>query len=509
MTGDAKELGKYLQRLIDSGARVAMVSALLLAIGTAPVFLQTFINDDGTYALVARKLAAGGLLYRDAVDNKPPLIYLTFGAAYALFGNASVVAVKLLAAAVDLACAGLLFVIGRRLFSRRVGALAALLFSAAAVTGLAKDFAAPNTECFMNLFVLGALALLSREPEHPRRRELVAAGVLVGVASLYRLQGAAALLAALSFFFARRRALRPRFLVAAAWMVGGFLLPLACAVSAFVAQGTWSDLWLWAVRNNFSYVEVGADRFGGHALARIALIAISQLPWLAAAIAAGASWLRTREPERARAQLIWIHLLCGVLAYQAGTRFYGHYFLQVAPFVALMAAWGVANLPRERLRWLRVVPHATVVWLVAFAVVNGVRLSRPLEADGAAEVAAIVRAGGAPDGDVLLWSAPADIVWESGRGYATRFPFNNYLTGRIFGTRHNRPEATRADNSALESAAGWQLLARDLTVSRPAFVVDGRVPDFDVRSYPLLDDYLRRFYAPPLRVGRYDVYRRD
>jgi hypothetical protein len=120
-----------------------------------------------------------------------------------------------------------------------------------------------------------------------------------------------------------------------------------------------------------------------------------------------------------------------------------------------------------------------------------------------------VRATGGPDGDVLLWSAPADIVWESTRGYATRFPFNNYLTGRIFGTRHNLPGATRADNRALESAAGWQLLARDLSASRPAFVVDGRVPDFDVRSYPLLDDYLRRFYAPPLRVGRYDVYRRE
>ena len=209
MTGEDQDLGRWL----GSGRRVAIVSAALLALGTAPVFLQTFINDDATYALVARKLAAGGLLYRDAVDNKPPLIYLTFGAAYALFGSASLLAVKLLAAAVDLASAGLLFVIGRRLFSPRVGALAALLFSAAAVTGLAEDFAAPNTECFMNLFVLAALALLSREPERPRRRTLVAAGILVGVASLYRLQGAAALLATLSFFFLRRRTLRPRFLV--------------------------------------------------------------------------------------------------------------------------------------------------------------------------------------------------------------------------------------------------------------------------------------------------------
>jgi hypothetical protein len=333
--------------------------------------------------------------------------------------------------------------------------------------------------------------------------------VLVGVAALFRLQGAAALFATLLFFFLRRRSLQPRFLRAAAWMTGGFLLPLACAAALFVARGTWGDLWLWAVRNNFSYVDVGAARFGWRALARIGLVGIAQLPWLAAAIASGAAWLRTREPERARAQLIWVQLLCAVLAYQAGTRFYGHYFLQVVPFVALMAAWGVARLPRARLPWLRFVPHATVVWVVGFAAVNGVRLSRVAEVDGAAEVAAAVRAGDAPDGDVLLWSAPPDVVWESARGYATRFPFNNYLTGRIFGTRHNLPGATRAGNRALESAEGWRLLAVDLAASRPAFVVDGRVPDFDVRSYPLLEDYLRRFYAAPVRVGRYDVYRRN
>jgi len=507
MTGSTNDLGGVPR----SGWRLAVACATLLAIGSAPIFLRTFVNDDSTYGLVARKLAAGGLLYRDAVDNKPPLIYLTFGAAYVLFGNASLAAVKVLAVAVDLACAGLLLVIGRRLFSPRVGALAALFFSAAAVTGVAEDFAAPNTECFMNLFVLAALALLTRDPERPRRRVLLAAGVLIGVASLYRLQGAVALLAWMGFFFLRRRSLQPpfRYLAFAAWMVCGFLLPLACAAGVFGARGAWSDLWLWAVRNNFSYVDIGAAHFGWRPLARIALAAISQLPWLAAAIAAGASWLRTREPERGRALLIWVHLLAALFAYQAGTRFYGHYALQVVPFVSLMAAWGVANLPRSDLPWLRFVPYATVVWLVGFSAANTLRLSPPWDDQGAHAVAATVRADGACAGDILLWSAPPDVAWESGRGFATRFPFNNYLTGRIFGTPHNLPSATRAGTRALESAEGWRLFAEDLAASRPAFVVDGRLPGFEASSYPLLGEYLRRYYAAPVRVGRYDVYRRE
>jgi 4-amino-4-deoxy-L-arabinose transferase-like glycosyltransferase len=420
-----------------------------------------------------------------------------------------VVGVKVLTIAVNLGCAGLIFFIGGNLFGRRVGAWAALFFSCAAVTGIVEDFAAPNTEIYANLFVLGSLAVLIRNLDRPSRRALVACGFLGGVAVLYRLQGGAALLGTIAFL-ARRHRVRLPLLRATGWIGIGFALPVAAAIATLAARGTLGDFWLWAVRDNLSYVRLGAAHFGWRPLARIALVGLSQLPLVAAAVATGAAWLRTREPERARLELIWLHLLAALLAYQMGTRFYGHYFLPVVPALSLIAAWGYVNLPRARLPWLRFLPylpHLLVLWLCAFALTNTIRMSTSQEDRQVADAVGFIKAASRSGDEIFLWGAPGTIAFESDRVFATRFPFNNYLTGRIFGTDHSLPGATRAGNRALESAEGWRLLADDLATSRPAFIVDGRIPDFELGRYPLLRDYLLRFYDPAVRFGSLAVYR--
>ena len=242
---------------------------------------------------------------------------------------------------------------------------------------------------------------------------------------------------------------------------------------------------------------------------RIALVVASQLPLLAVAVpAAGVAWIRIREPDRTRAELIWIHLLAALVAYQMGARFYGHYFLQVVPYLALVAAWGHANLPRGRSSTLSLTPHLLVLWLVAFAAINATRLSAMRDEEGSAEAAAFVSAVTRPDDELLLWSARGEIAFDSHRRYATRFPFNSYLTGRIFGTAHARPGASRETNRSLESDAGWQMLAHDLAAAPPAIIIDGGVPGFELSRYPLLRELVQRAYGPPHRFGALAVYRR-
>ncbi|HEY6475037.1 MAG TPA: glycosyltransferase family 39 protein [Polyangia bacterium] len=487
--------------------RLAAACAAALIVGAAPTFLRPFVNDDATYVLIAQKLNAGGLLYRDAVDNKPPLIYATFAAVLRLCGPSSVAAIKVLTIAVELGCATLLFLIGARLFGRRVGAWAALFFSLATVTGVAEDFAAPNTETYMNLFVLGALWFLAREPERPTRRSLVAAGLLLGVAALYRPQGAAPLLGALLYFLRQRRD-RPTLPAAALWMAAGLALPLLGALGYLAARGTLGELWLWAVRSNWSYVRVGAEGVGWRALRRIGLVILSQAPLLAAGIPAAAAWPRTPEPERTRCELVWTQLIAALVAYQLGSRFYGHYFLQLLPFLSLLAAWAYATLPHRRWPALRLLPGLLVLWMIGFAVANTVRLSTSGEADGFPETVAFARAHTVPGDELFLWSASARIAYDRDRRFATRFPFNASLTGSMFGTDHVLPGATRETNRALESPEAWRRLREDLGALPPALIVDGRRPGFELRRYPLLDDYVGRLYEPPVRLGTFDVYRR-
>lgn len=493
--------------LVASRRRWVAVVLVALAVGTAPVFLRTFVNDDATYALIAQKLNAGARLYGDAVDNKPPLIYATFAVVFRVLGSSALAGMKVLTFIAQLTSALLLAALGRRLFGARAGAVAGLLFSFAAVTGLAKDFAAPNTEIFANPFILGALLLLARDLERPSRGALLAAGALIGLASLYRLPAAAALLGVLLFLWAaplsRRERVPMTFL-----LVGGFAAPLAIAAAYFWARGTLGDLWLWAVRGNLSYVQVGEAHLPSFARNALALVVIAHFPLLFVATRVGVLWRSTREPHRTRLRFVLLQLLTALFAYRTGNRFYGHYFLQVVPFLALVGAWGFLHLPWSDRRWLRFVPAAMVSLLVVFTTVNVVRAETVRKLDGLAETIATVEAGTSPNDEVFLWSAPMEIVFDSGRRFATRFPFNTYLTGRSFGTNYAGPGATRAATRRLENPDAWRLLARDLAASPPALIVDGDGGDFAIDKYRSLAPLLRSHYARPLRVGTFTIYRR-
>ncbi len=389
----------------SSRRRLVALAVIALVVGTAPAFLQAFVNDDATYVLVAQKLNAGALLYRDAVDNKPPLIYATFAVVFRMFGPMGAGAMKALTIVAQLTSAVLVAALGRLLFGARTGMVAGLFFSLAATCGLAEDFAAPNTEIFANPFILGALVLLARDLERSRRGTFWAAGTLIGIASLYRLPAAAALLGILLFLW--RSPLPRRERVGATFrMVTGFAAPLAIAAAYFWARGTVGDLWLWAVRGNLSYVRIGEATVSCRLLARIALVVGAQFPLLILGTRVALLWRSTREPHRTRLRFVFLQLLTALLAYRTGSRFYGHYFLQAVPFLALVAAWGFLHLPRRDRRWLRFVPTAMILTLFTFTAINSVRARTRREPGGFAATLAAVEAGTTPDaGDPPLVGA--------------------------------------------------------------------------------------------------------
>lgn len=494
-------------RLGDSGRFGVVTAAAALAIGTAPAFLCTFVNDDATYALVAQKLNSGALLYRQAVDNKPPLIYATFAAMLGIFGPGALVAMKVATVIAQLVCALLVRALGHRLCGARAGTLAAVLFSLASVSGLTKDVAAPNTEIFANPFILGALVLLARDVERPSRRALTGAGLLLGMATLYRLPAAVALVGVWFFLSAGSLPRLPR-LYAALRLTAGFLVPLVVAAGYFGARGTARDLWLWAVRGNLSYVGVGEAQLGLLALVRVALMVAGQFPLLFVATRVGLLWRATREPHRTPLRFLFLQLLTALFAYRTGSRFYGHYFQQVVPFLALIGAWGLLNLPPRDQRWLRFVPAVMIAVLAVFLGVNVVRARNQPTDRGLAEIIATVRAESGPNDEVLLWSAPPEIALQGGRPFATPFPFNNYLTGRVFGTRYVLPNTTRASTRPFENREAWRLFQATLAAAPPAFIVDGDSAQFAIGTYPELAPFLSAHYRPARTVGGLTVYSR-
>lgn len=489
-------------------ANALLVCAAVVLVGSAPGFLRTFITDDASYALIAARLNQGHLLYRDAVDNKPPLIYLTFAAVFRVFGQYNLHAVKLVTAAVLLLTAALVREVGTRLFDRSTGVAAALFFACASVSGIAEDSFAPNTEIYMNLFVLAGLWTLVRGGQTPTSASLLVTGMLVGMAALYRVQALLALPGLCVYLVGKRqtfvRALGGMVLVGA-----GFLLPVVATGAYFLASGTLGDAWQWVVVDNFFYVGAAAVKGGWtKKLAQIGLTAAFFLPILVLCGVGFARFYRAVPADRGRLWVIVILLLGALATYPIGGRFYGHYLLQAVPFLCLMAAWGYqGGLERSR-RTMRLVPPVLAVWCVLSLATNGVRLSASREPAGVSEAAVYLRENTGPADEVFLWAGPPTLLARSQRIAGTRFLNNNPMTGRIWGTARVGPAATPETNRPFERAEAWRLLWDDLGSSPPMIIVDGTVPNFELTRYPRLSQLVVERYQPPVSFGVLRLYRR-
>jgi hypothetical protein len=482
-----------------SRPRLALAIALaVMVIAALPVFGATFINDDATYAIVAQKLNAGGRLYHDAVDNKPPLIYATYEAIFALCGASSMAPVKLVTMLLNAGAVGLLFLIGRALLDRRVGTAAAFLFACAQVSGVATDALAPNTESYANFFILLSVWLAVRRPASSL--SIAAAGAAASMATLYRIQSVAVFvgLAWVVWERAPRRAL--------VWAALGALGPVLGVVAWFWRQGTLAELVGWVLRHNVSYVSVGyADAMTAGKVGRVALALASQLPLLAAAWAGRSLWRSPVAGHRAAKGLLVTQLVLGVAAYQVGRRFYGHYFIQLLPFLALLGGWALATQTSPALRR---VPRLALIWVAGFTVYNGITLVKKGDSKASLSAARYLEARLRTDDRMLLWGADALVPFASGRPFATRFAFNNLLTGRAFGTTHVSATATPASNRELEEPEAWRLFWQDLTNEPPAAIVDGGPRGFRVDNYKNLAALVARDYLPAVPFGDIQVYLR-
>ena len=154
-----------------------------------------FVNgDEGVRALSAVRILEGARLYVDVVTDKPPGASLFYAAVFAVFGR-SMKAVHLAAIAWNFGTALIVFLIASRFYTRRMGLWAALLFVYFSTNYFTQDMMAANTELLMVLPYAAAFYffMVSRETKGSGRNallvvsaRLVAAGVLTGIAGLFK-----------------------------------------------------------------------------------------------------------------------------------------------------------------------------------------------------------------------------------------------------------------------------------------------------------------------------------
>src|SRR5690242_8997710 len=113
-------------RPADMTNRLLLALACVLLVVRLPSLVQPMGADQGLYAYVGDRIRSGALPYRDAWDQKPPAIHVTYAFMRAIVARDAVVpAVDFIAAAV---IAALLWILGGTLAGGTVGPVAAVVF---------------------------------------------------------------------------------------------------------------------------------------------------------------------------------------------------------------------------------------------------------------------------------------------------------------------------------------------------------------------------------------------
>jgi hypothetical protein len=172
--------------------RLSMNQLVLTAILALSLLLRLpFISvplerDEGEYAYIAWLMQEGGLPYKDAFDQKPPGVFFIYLLIMKLFGF-SIEGIHLGMYLWSLGAITLVYLTGCRLFSPRVGLLAAGIFSVASISPAFLGMAA-NTEIFMTLPLTAAAYFACGFAMRLPRGNLTPflCGLMVGLASTFK-----------------------------------------------------------------------------------------------------------------------------------------------------------------------------------------------------------------------------------------------------------------------------------------------------------------------------------
>src|SRR5437879_13333204 len=167
--------------------RVAVLGIILLTVAIRlPSLLHPQpIDSEAMYSVVANEIVDSGRPYIDAVERKPPLLFWTYAAIFEVVGKFNWKALHIVALVWTLGAMAGLYMIGRELFDRNTGLIAALFYSVFQPWWTWKTLSFDG-EMIMNLPIIWAWAIGFNRSASRVRLELFPAGALPGGAFLLK-----------------------------------------------------------------------------------------------------------------------------------------------------------------------------------------------------------------------------------------------------------------------------------------------------------------------------------
>jgi 4-amino-4-deoxy-L-arabinose transferase-like glycosyltransferase len=447
-------------------ARIALAATLVAGVVgiRAPLMDLPLERDEGEYAYIAWRMAAGETPYLDWFDQKPPGVFLAYRLALALPGD-PIVAIRAVAALFGAGSALALLGLARALFGGVAGVVAAFLLAFLSADPMLQGPIA-NTEIFMVPWIIAAALLTLRTlgAERPPFATAVAIGLALGIATAFKqvaLVNAPFLLAVYAWRApsGARGSATARF--AAAMAVGGLLV--------------WGPILLWLWQRGALAPAIDAILL--HNLAYSAALTlpqrVSQLLYMSSPLVAtqGVAWLfaaagliaLARREDRFPAVFLGGFALVNAIGVSVSGFYFPHYFQQLLPAVAVLAAAAItagsqATARRRALSWvgaaLALIP--LVVGAVGFWRIDPEEASRRIYPanyfDVMPAIAAEVAATTSPDDRIFVFGSEPEILFHARRVSASRYIFLFPLFGE-FNDAEQRQAFVIAEIEAARPAA--------------------------------------------------------
>lgn len=474
--------------------------------------------DEGIHATIARSILEGGVMYRDAIDQRTPLTYYLVAAMFRVFGENNMWAVHAVLAGMVAGTAFGLFLIARDWRSTITGIWAALIFCAFSINLFyIGDAFSLSTEWFVIFFTTWSTWWFWRSWRKNSLWQTGLAGVGFAAAFLSKQPGLldfGAPLATLLYLSASGRIRFAEGVRQLTALCTGFVVFSASVFAYFWAEGALDDFYFYAWSYNLFYygpeTSVG-DRFLA-ALGGLDIIR-QNYPLIGITIAGGACLLllslsqkRPDESERT-ANPMAFYLLMWALLSLAGSasagRIYHHYYLQFLPAFVLLAGWFLADFQsRCRISTNYFWKGAIALLLVASAwsvVAGPLRGGWPssLGPEAGTDAATYIREHSKPSDRIFVWGYNPDFYLLADRRAASRYIYCSFLTGLIPWTN---AEPGRDTSYAIVPGT-MTILLRELNATRPKFIVDAslgegrRFSKYPLVRFPPLVDMVNANYV--------------
>lgn len=496
--------------LAGPGWTLVLLLSLFVLLRLPSWFEPHWYTDEGGYATTAWLAMHGSTLYSTVWNNKPPLLFWSYGLALTWFGP-SELGLHLMSTLLGLFAIGGLWRLAKTLLTRKRAALAVLL--AVVLLGLPilnGELALPES-LLIAPAIWGMVATISvLRPGGTRAR--VGWGALAGAcfaaAILYQQTGGAiALAAALWLLLLPRR-------------TGWVQLATMTVVSVVLVAAALAPYVIWAGAGNVFYFLVTS--YDGYAKSSLGLTFGSVLPRAVALLAIPVCAAIGRSDPSPRWRLVWIWLAATALTAALPNRPYDFFTIPVVfPLVLVLAA----TRPPSR--------------------ISAGRLTSLLRRRGAPAVAALIAVGLwgyvlATGGSLSSYTTGITLGYYqnfAGRALGTVSPvaYSNFFDYRVFGEKQAadwiRQHGLSGQSGLAWSSDAWVYLLANLrpVVPTPALYVDemwlgpqgvmslveANQPVVVVTTpsslyvYPQIVPYLKRYYTEVDHPGESEVWVRS